>query len=107
MIMVDVSEVLAKMKPLLGMRADEEFANPDQANAAAELAIKTSQVEDADIIAILACYYYTRPRETDEEKENNVYWEMYQNAVNEYIKGKINPNDDNDLEEIEGAVFFD
>jgi len=95
------------MKPLLGMDADEEFANPDQAIASANLAIKTSQVEDVDIIAILACYYYTRPRETDEEKENNIYWEMYQNAVNEYIKGKINPNDDNGLEEIEGAVFFD
>jgi hypothetical protein len=105
--MVEVSEVLAKMKPLLGMDADEEFANPDQAIASANLAIKTSQVEDVDIIAILACYYYTRPRETDEEKENNIYWEMYQNAVNEYIKGKINPNDDNGLEEIEGAVFFD
>ena len=105
--MVEVSEVLANMKPLLGMDADEEFANPDQAIASANLAIKTSQVEDVDIIAILACYYYTRPRETDEEKENNIYWEMYQNAVNEYIKGKINPNDDNGLEEIEGAVFFD
>ena len=53
--MVEVSEVLANVKPLLGMEADEEFANPDQANSAANLAIKTSQVEDVDIIAILAC----------------------------------------------------
>ena len=105
--MVEVSEVLANVKPLLGMGADEEFANPDQANSAANLAIKTSQVEDVDIIAILACYYYTRPRETDEEKENNIYWEMYINAINEFLKGKINPNDENGSDEIDGAVFND
>lgn len=105
--MVEVSEVLDKMKPLMGMESDEEFANPEQAEASANLAIKTSQVEDADIIAILACYYYTRPRETDEEKEDSVYWEMYQNAVNELKEGKITPNDDNGLEELEGAVFYD
>jgi len=105
--MVDTTEVLEKMKPLLGMSADEDFANPKQAEASANLALKTSQVEDADITATLACYYYTRPRETDEEKENNIYWEMYHNAVNELKEGKINPNDDNGLEEIGGAVFFD
>ena len=46
-------------------------------------------------------------RETDEEKENNIYWEMYINAINEFLKGKINPNDENGSDEIDGAVFND
>ncbi|ACV25354.1 hypothetical protein QIT38_gp14 [Methanocaldococcus fervens tailed virus 1] len=103
MIMVDVSEVLAKMKPLLGMSADEDFANHEQAEASANLAIKTSQVEDADIIAILACYYYTESRDmkTDENVSvmANHFYRMYQIAIEEAKQKELN--------EEEGAVFFD
>ena len=105
--MVEVSEVLAKMKPLLGMDAGEEFANPDQAIASANLAIKTSQVGDTDIIAILACYYYTESRDMDTDDNvsvmENKYYRMYQHA----IEGFKDKNGDGITDELEGAVFFD